>query len=430
MKPSDLIPLRWPAGPGEEWKKPESLGILDGTPFNCLVLESASSGMVEAARKRGLTVFGSARGLDAGVTESTASQAGKATGDVIAVTGCDWPSVRVGRSGNAESGPTGYPWVNANGWISLLASAQAPGKTIWTTAQPKDDSGPVRPEMYALAVADSAAYGTRWLATLDSRTSAGLLKGEGPAKEAWTALVQAVRFFEERRPRSIGQTFARLGILSDFAGLNEALAKEFLNLTLRRQLPSRILDPGSVNKETLDGLKLVVVIDRKAPSGPVLKELEAFLASGGTVVLPVSAGHLAEGRSSAGKHNTGYSLFTSGSGMMAVAPKPWTNPYALATDAHRLLSHSNDVVRLWNAGSSISYPQQVGAGTFAHVLNYTGRPVGHPMSLWVAMPFRQARFFDLFGRSEALEVISRTDGTEVSLPPFTSYAAVEFREKS
>jgi len=28
-----------------------------------------------------------------------------------------WPSVRVNNKGAAEAGPTGAPWLNANGWV-------------------------------------------------------------------------------------------------------------------------------------------------------------------------------------------------------------------------------------------------------------------------------------------------------------------------
>jgi hypothetical protein len=85
-----------------------------------------------------------------------------------------------------------------------------------------------------------------------------------------------------------------------------------------------------------------------------------------------------------------------------------------------------DVYRLWNAGASNAFLQTDGARTLAQILNFTGRPAGHPMSLWIAQRVSSARFYDLFGRTEKLDVIRKGEGSEVNLPPFSSYAAVEF----
>jgi hypothetical protein len=486
MKPNEWVPVRWPSGPLETalrkdleaaekdalaaWHRPESLKLLDGTPFNCIVVTFAGGRdqdaeqqrtlepLIQAARSKNIAVIGrvpaaqveniaaaaKSAGLDALLSDGAANEtagfpvfasaapaeAGKAQSAVVAVTGCEWPSVRMGRNGAAASGPTGYPWVDSNGWISLLARAEEPNKQIWTTAEPKRTGAPVRAEIYALAVADSAAYGTRWLATLDPLTQAGLTQGDSTAREAWSTLVKAVRFFEDHKAWRQGQTLARLGIVSDFAGPNQALAQEVLNLTVRRQLPSRVIDPGKLTSAALQGLNAVVSIEQKAPSEKEMRTLDTFLSAGGVLIVPASAAYLADGHPAAGTHDTGYKMFAAGKGKIAVAPKPWTDPYALATDAHRLLSRKHDVIRLWNAGSSIASPVLVEGGAVVHVLNYTGRPVGYPMSLYIALPFKRAQYSDLFGKSSALEIKRSGEGTEVSLPPFTSYAAVEFGEKA
>src|SRR5690348_10439962 len=101
MSPHDWVPLRWSSGPTE---------ALKGSPFNCLVVRDASDDLIKSAISQGLAV----------VSEQSLPP------DVTAVTDAEWPSVRVGRGGNAEAGPTGYPWVDANGWRCQLAAAVHP----------------------------------------------------------------------------------------------------------------------------------------------------------------------------------------------------------------------------------------------------------------------------------------------------------------
>jgi len=135
MGPNEWVPLRWSSGPVE---------ALKGSPVNCLVVPEPrpSDTLIQTATALGLTVV---------------SQ-GSLPFDVALREESEWPSVSVGRDGNAEAGPTGYPWVDANGWRCQLAAARFPGKTVWTSGEPKGTG--VRPEMYALAVADASTCGT------------------------------------------------------------------------------------------------------------------------------------------------------------------------------------------------------------------------------------------------------------------------------
>ncbi len=484
MSPKDWIPLRWSAGPldvavrkdisaGDREAllaslKPESLGVLQGSPFNCVVLDwgagkpedsaqrDALKPLIAAAKARGLDVVGQVTGepdsaaltaaRDAGLSAvlleksakgaplpvialSGPAEAGRTTSPLVALKDCEWPSVRTGKSGNAESGPTGYPWVDSSGWMSQLARSVAPaGTAIWSTGEPKPDRV-LRADHYVVAVADAAAWGSRWVVALEPATQAGLVRQSSEAKEIWSTLVKALRFFEAHKAWQSGAAvLARLGVLSDFEGENEYLAQEVLNLSARRQLPVRVVHSGRVSKGSFDGLKALVSVDTKAPAASLI---DPFLAAGGTLIVPPSAAHLTDGKPSAGKHATGYQLTKAGAGLIAVAPEPWVDPYLVAQDAHRLMGRKNDVVRLWNSGSSITYPTLLDGGkrAVAHIVNYTGRAVGHPMSLWIARPYAAARFVDIGGRSEMLTVTRKGEGTEVNLPALTAYAAIEFGEK-
>src|SRR3954451_11623308 len=270
MTPSEWVPVRWYSGLLDDgvrkhanrqesdalsaWLHPESLALLQNTPFNCIVLDLAAGltendgrqqslkPLIEAAKQRGLAVVGhvpgpadalasvvrssgvdailadksgtadtglSRTGLPAIVTVGP-SQAGTAPASVVALNECEWPALRTGRGDTTSAGPTGNPWIDSNGWRSLLAREQGPGKTIWVTAEAKPNAGPIRPELYALAVADAGACGARWRVSLDRITQAGLLNGDSTAREAWATISKSVRFFEEHRAWSRAATFTKL----------------------------------------------------------------------------------------------------------------------------------------------------------------------------------------------------------------------------
>ncbi len=462
MSPSEWVPIRWSSGPlevatrknvGSEekeallaWHEPAALRVVEGSPFNCLIVSLAAGHaedatqqrtlkpLVDAAKAKGLTVLGHVKGkADAAAAARSLGLAGVVGEAAPAVTGlaaiadADWPSVRVSESGSTESGPTGYPWVDANGWRIQLARAMKPGATVWTLAEPKRTGAPVRPGQYAVAVADSGAYGGRWAVALDAITQGGLLKGTSESREAWSTIVGAMKFFGAHKDWTSLAPMAHIGITSSFAGSDEFLALEYLNLAARRQLPYRIIPSNKLTPGACQGLRAVVVIGESADR----KALGQYLAGGGMVIVqPGETATALKAGTSAGTHETGYALYKSGKGTVAVSPEEWSDPYMVAQDAHRLVGRRHDVVRLWNAGSGITYPTTGAQRTVAHVVNYTGRAVTQLMTLYVARSHARARFYDLSGKVEPLKTDKKNEGTEVPLPVFTSYAAIEFGENT
>ena len=111
-----------------------------------------------------------------------------------------------------------------------------------------------------------------------------------------------------------------------------------------------------------------------------------------------------------------------------MARKPWADPYQLANDVHLLLSRSNDVIRLWNAGTvnAVFTEDAMGQG-LVQVINYATRASGQPVSMWVARPYKTALIVNLSGRDpEPLTVTPKADGVDVNLPPFDVYSAIGF----
>jgi hypothetical protein len=406
---AQLVPLRWPG----EWHDPKALSLLEGGPVNAIVVSSAPglAQVIAEARKRGIAVIN-----DTSIDSS-----------VVAIKDAKWPRIPTqwrppsgGRPQGADAGPTGAPWVDANGWRCELAAAKSPGKTIWTLAEPPEVVAGYRPPHYALAVADSAVYGGQWVVAFDSGTRKALASGGG--KESWTAVTDAIRFFASHKDWLEQPVPTKLGIVSDFAGPNQFLSHELLNLLMRRQLSYRILDRARLKPESLTDLRAVLWIDQRAPD----PTLTAFANDGGLLIVPASAASLISGKP-AGSFEGRFDYYLSGKGKIALATKPWSNPWLLAADAHLMLGRKHDTIRMFNAGScNVRYTHSAGRGV-AHVINYTARPYGYPVSLYVAHPYRTARLSTLSGvTNEKLELKAKGDGVEVFLPEFAPYAVVEF----
>lgn len=467
--PAQWTPMSWPCGPLEIARtkdaaaetrealqalvQPSALRILENSPVNCIVVswaaglpedaeqQRALQPLIEAARRRGLDVLGrvwgspgrlAGTGLAAIVAEKPVESdvpviLAAAPGDVArdavvaAVAHTVWPRVPVRKGGSAEARPTGPPWVDANGWRALLANAKAPKAPVWIFADPPRDLV-LLPDAYALAVADSGAYGARWVVSLDPGARLGLSKGIPAAAEIWSTLRKALEYFG--RPAPAPPYRPQLAIVSDFAGPNQFLAQEVLNLATRRHLAYKIVDRAQMNAADLQGIRSALLVDRRLPDHVLMN----YAQNGGTLIVPSGLADAVAGLTLAQSQNDAFRVYAAGKGQIAVATKPWVDPYLLAADVHLLISRRNDPFRLWNASSTHVH---VTAGTSepptAHVVNYTSRRFAHPMSLWVAGEYKSARIATMFGEpAKPLPVLHNNAGTEVHLPPFEICATIEF----
>jgi hypothetical protein len=402
--------MHWP---GEaQWDTPEALSVLTGTPINCLVAAKPSPKLKELAAARGL----------AAVTADEAKSRGVVVpGDTV------WPGVKLGRRGEAESAPTGPPWVDSNGWRSLLAAAQSPGKPVWIIAEAPGDQV-LRAQHYVVAVVDAAAHGGRWVVSLQADVRKGLLAKEASAVEVWKSITGALSFFEKNRAWLAQPTLARFGVISDFAGENEFMGHEILNLAPRRYLSCRIIDPRKVDASALKGLRGAIWVDEKPPQGAALSALMGFAAAGGTLIVPHGAAAIVPKTATAKPHKTGYKVYAQGKGFIAVPPEAWSDPYVVVTDSHLLISHKHDVYRIFNSGATnVRCTEAPNGGAVMHVINYTGRPAYQPVSVYVARPYKNARWSNLSkAEMESIAVAPAAEGVEVHLPQFAAYAAIEF----
>jgi len=486
------VPMMWPCGPLqlvrrnksgsidaglketlEAWVRPSALELLKGTPINCLIVDWANGGprdsaqqqalkpLLEAGRKLGIGFVGKlalkegagaavaaarAAGLSAVLCEGASAQSSnlpaiqqfprdkaewERASTIFCATENVWPGLNLQTmtGDTALAGPTGIPWVNSNAWFSLLARELAPGKTPWLDFAPPAASNLLHPADYALAVADSYAYGSRWIISLDDKLRAALPKRDSQAQGVWKTLCGAVAFFEGHKDWQAFKSQGILAVISDFRGEDAYVSGEVLNLLNRRQVQFRIIERAR-SLPALEGLKAILWLDQEAPGAEEQAQLLFFVRQGGLVIAAAYWG--TPGLTPTEKDpSLRYKLYNVGKGQIAVADEEFQDPYQVAVDTHLLLSRRNDLVRLYNpqttnchlSGESVS-PHR--GKRLVQVLNYSSEPAAY-VTLWVNDRVDSARFWQL-GAAEARSLQGRrtSPGTEFDLPPLPVYCALEF----
>jgi len=481
------VPLRWPCGPLEiergkrretftareaealrAWSEPGALDLLAGSPVTCLVVtwadgsagdedhQRALAALVAAARKRGLSVVGWVSGAAdlrrAAATAPAAGLAALATDSAEPVPGAEvlrfrkrgfdprppsdflgdldavWPGMKMDlKAGvDAVSGPTGAPWLDSNGWYVRLARSLASPKTVWLAFEPSDLGQALPATAYVQAIADTEAYGARWMVSLDPHLRVGLLDRRPSALDTWATIGRSLAFFGQHRAWSSYVPAGQLGVVSDYRGTNEFLSFEMLNLLARQGSLYRILEKDAALQAPFDGLDAVVYVDEGRPAEDLARKLYAFAEGGGTLVTP-------PGWEERGVHDSEawpprFRVFRYGRGRLAAAREEVGDPQVLAEDAQLLMSHRNDRLRVFNAGTGLFHYATSGDGR-AGVLHAFLFPTPYrrpPMTVWFRQPWAEARAW-LVDAKEAMPA-GRTavePGVEFHLPPVPVYCALE-----
>ena len=483
------VPMRWTAGPLDiarrqkekdftaemaevlrKWQDPSLLALVQGTPVNCLVVAWASGlpadaeqqqalkPLLESGRKAGLDFVGlieepadkaaaiaaaRAAGLSAVAMESVPpGNAGipvipwgksgealwKANSPILGVSDGFWPGVPQDKT--PTGGPTNLPWVESNGALLSMARALAPDKAVWMVFDPSQQVK-LSTEGYLLAVADVAAYGGRWVISLDSQMLAGLASQAAPAMDAWKRIVGALAFFEQNKPVRTFEPTTRLAVISNFSGADRFLAEETLNLLPRLREPFRAIARSQAAAASFDGLQGILYADQEPPDAKLRQKLIAFAKGGGTLFVR-SKWPNPEGSPAPLSPAEAYLLFnvrSLGKGRLATAKEDDPDAYFVCADIQNILSHRGDVVRLYN-GASMNYylhASPKGGQGAIHLLNYSRRPGSDGVVLYVKTPYRSARFVSPeIASPVALEwAPQKAGGAELSLPRFAVYGVVQ-----
>ncbi len=484
------VPMKWPCGPLEiarrsrsrsftpelketleAWGQPSTLEFLKGTPVNCLVVDWANGKsddvaqqqalkpLVEAGRKLGLSFVGriavregtdaavsAAReaGLSAVMLRDTAGQTSglpvilqlareNVSSETASTIFCTienvWPGLSVESmdGDNALAGATSNPWVNSNSWFSMLANVLAPGKTQWLEFDPPDLASLVHAANYGLAVADSRAYGSQWIISLDDKLRGALPKGNPQAKAIWEKLLGMLSFFESHKDWEAFKSEGILGVISDFRGDNAYLSGEALNLLNRRHVQFQIIERVKPLPASTQGLKALLWLDKDKPSAEQLSQMLAFVRQGG---LLVAAEYWGPGDVKPGKADSSlkYDVYNVGKGQIAIAQEGFQAPDQVAVDTHMLLSRRNDVVRLYNS-PSVNCLSRINPGRkerLVQLVNYSVKPADS-VTLWVNDQVKSARLWrpGTDGAS-TLEGGAASSGMEFKLPQISVYSALDF----
>jgi hypothetical protein len=401
-------PMRWPSA----WKDPACLDFLRGTAIDSLVLDAG--GDFDLIRSR-------ATGQGIHVTAP----------DGVAVIKGLWPGIRMPRGGAGRiiAGPTGNPWVDSNGWLIRLTLALDPRSAVWVEARPPDNFR-ASAGAYVLAIADSAAYGGRWIVNLDGQLAASIAAHRAEALDIWKNLTAAAGFFAAHNEWSAYSPAAVVGVISDFAGANEAFSRELLNLLARAGQHYRILPSSAAAHRNaaldLDGLRAVIYADAQAPPPGLSREILAFVNAGGTLIASPGWGAKSGTPAKADDEGPLFSVRSLGKGRIALAKAPASDPYQWANDSVVLVSHRYDMVRVWNGGTTSSYyavsPDRKKA--VSHIMFYSNRGPD-AASVRIAGGFRKVRALTAAGPVEKIETEMQKDGIEVHLPQIPQYVALE-----
>jgi len=484
----DWLPISWPSGPLQaalwerqarprgdlemalQWHEPSALTLLHGTPVNTLVVTWAAGlaedarqqetlrPLLETCRSKGVQVLGrvwrpadlrlaAARAREAGLAAIIAEDAApdslrdyviplvphdqvrwSACGRIVAIAGREWPQVRVsGSSDSVDAGPTGKPWVDANGWWLKMAEALAPRTRFWLMTEPPPQKAVVRAEAYEVALADAAVHGGRWVIHPDAAFQAGLARGAAEAVEVWRKVARAAQFFEQHREWRAWPAAATMGVVSDFAGEGAFLSMEVLNLAARDQLLLRVIPLAGAPAASFEELRSVLYLGAGRPPDELRDGLLSYAQQGGLVI--VNAGWKdAPGESDTTRTHRNFDFRRAGKGSIAIAREAWSDPYLLAMECHVLTSYRYDPFRIYNAPSVLGYCQRSPdrRRMLVQLVNYSARPGTEDVTLAVSGGARAARLWQ-FAQSQPVTLAPKYEGlgAEFYLPPIPSYAAIE-----
>jgi len=401
----EWAPMRWPSA----WQDPSSLDLLKGSGINFLLIENHAEldAVRAAARQQGF-----------GVAAPGSPPAG-----VTVVQGV-WPGAMGGPQDRVAAGPTGVPWVDSNGWAVLLAAARRPESAVWVEASPKEGQ-PAGPAGYLVAVADSAAYGGRWIISLGGALLQSLAAGKSAALETWGKLSAATAFFNAHKEWAGYSQRALIGVISDFAGENEFLNQEILNLAARAGEPCRVMLKDRVAAASFRGLRGVIYADTGAPAPALREQILDFVKGGGLLITAPQWGKVENARPVAPEHPR-YACYASGKGRIAQAREHLNDAYEAANDAVVMVSHRYDLVRLWNGGSSGFYfaESEDRRRAVVHLIFYADHGPAFS-TVRVAGKYRSAAILAPGDPGRRVEMLAQKDAVEVHLPQVPVYVALQ-----
>jgi hypothetical protein len=415
--------MDWPA----EWRDPALLRLLDNAPVNCLLLsQEAPPALRAAAEARRLHCPPPPQWRSWKEIDWNAKSPTVCIGDGV------WPELSMKGNDAAQdstgSGPTGAPWLDANGWLIRLARARAAGRPVWLRSDPPENSQNLTTENYLLAQSEAAAFGAirpLWIAPAHARQIAA---GNASAEAMFKRILANAGWHQKHSEWPRWPAAAGLIIASDFAGPNEYTASETLLLAARRNLSFQPVESARLTPAILKGRRALLYLDTQPMPAATAAVVQPFVEAGGLLLCLKASAAALQGLSPLAEPHPRFALYTCGKGRVAVCNGEWDDPYMLALDTHLLMSRRHDAVRLFNAGS-LGYFHTAspdGKRWLVQLLNYSRRGAAHQVSLQTWRKVQSARFHaPELPQPQPLALQREPGQQEVYLPTFKVYGAVE-----
>jgi hypothetical protein len=217
-------------------------------------------------------------------------------------------------------------------------------------------------------------------------------------------------------------------VISDFAGSNETIGTETLNLIVRQNVPFRIIPKSKLATAPLTGFKALISVDDTMPEPAARKRLLDFAQQGGALL--VSQCWKGQGGTPTGVAHPRLDLRKLGKGKLAVCKDESPDPYMVARDVHVLLGRINDLSRFFNLSAFLSAHTSPpgGASALLQMTNFANasRFSESQVTVWFPQQYRAARMWTLGSEAPVeLKLVPEDTGMDVQIPAVSPYAAVE-----
>jgi hypothetical protein len=306
---------------------------------------------------------------------------------------------------------------------------------LWVVFDPPAGPAVPSPQSYVRAICDSEAAGGRWVISLDDNLRSGLAAGN---TAAWKDIASAAGFFKDHPDWKSYRSLGLVGVISNFAGSDFDLTGEILNLMARRDLLFRVIWKSQAMAQAMPqpftGLKALIYADAALPEQPLRRKITDFVEQGGLLITGPAWGKA--GTPAPPDFQTQFDVLAVGKGRLAVARNAIDDPYQLAGETQLLLSHRNDLVKIYNSPSSgctryTASPD--GKTALLQCLSYAdGRRAGL-RTIWVRDRHPSTRLWTIEAPPVTLDAHTSEDyaGVEYHLPANATqaYLALEFERQ-
>lgn len=425
------VPARWNS------PDPKTLELIEGTPFNCLLVDRPHwrAAFSERAAQAGVQVLGVVRPGDlegvvgaakearlsglvlegdfapgtadrlagAGVVIELPPRAAiRFTGPVTGTYQGIWPGIRM----DQKAAATGGPWVDTNYGFLAFARASAGTVPVWIANIPPPKTV-LKVEKYLHAISDAAIAGARWVVALDPDFEQRLYAREAIAVRDWKRIAEHATFYEEHRPSIEWPSHGRLAIVQE---TSDALySGGILDMVAVKHTPVRAVPVAKLTPAALAGAQMAVNTDPEAVPPEQKEAFRSFTRGGGTVLTAPPGWKLPP----PGKENV-----TLSKDEVAKIDEVWKG-------INSMIGRANLGARLFNVAGMLSSltASPDGSRLALHLVNYTDYPV-ESITVHVLGKYTRASLHEPGRSPRQIETYAIEDGTGVDIPEIGAAASL------